>query len=136
MREFRLFEHRSGAYELLVRGWSFWALMFHMFWAIGNGVFPRFAKFFLPACLVMGVGLLLLDIEEYELVAMIIVDLSILFVTGFVVYFSMVATRWRAELLVKNGYKLVATIRAWSGQQALKKWALSKKADEVAAHSQ
>lgn len=83
MREFQLSEHKSGAYELLPNGWSFGALALHMFWAISDGVFLRFAKFFLPPVVVMAIGIFLLDIEEYEFVAIVGIVLSNLFLTGF-----------------------------------------------------
>jgi len=44
-------------------------LVLHGFWAIGNGVFPRYAKFFLPPFIAMAMGMLVLEIEAYELVA-------------------------------------------------------------------
>ena len=135
MRDFRLFKHSSGAYELLPRGWSFWALLFHVFWAIGNGVFLRYAKFFIPALIATVIGALLLAFETYESVAFIVIDISALYFTAFSIYFSFVAFEWRADLLRHNGYEHIATIRAWTGRQALRKWSLSDEADREVGQS-
>lgn len=83
----------------------------------------------------MAIGLLLLDIEKYELVAIVGIDLSILFFAGFVLYFSAVAFDWRAELLENSGYKHVATIDAWTGRQALRTWSASCGTDRVSGQS-
>ena len=105
--------------------------MLHVFWAIGNGVFPRYAKFFLPPFIATAIGFLLLELEAYELVAMLAINISSLFFTAFSVYFSFVAFDWRAKLLRDNGYEHISTIRAWTGRQALERWSKSAEADSV-----
>jgi hypothetical protein len=131
MREFRLFKDGSGAFEVLPVGWSAGALIFHMFWAIGNGVFWRFARYGLPAFLGSTLGLFLLDTQQYESLGTALVNISSVYGAGFVVYFSAVAFQWRAERLVRNGYDEIATIYGRSGREALNRWALSGDADQV-----
>jgi len=131
MREFRLFKYRSGAFEVLPVGWSVAALIFNMFWAIGNGVFWRFAKYILPAFLGMALGMFLLDTQLSESIGTACAYISTLYSTGFVFYFAAVAFQWRAEQLIKNGYEEIATIYGRSGREALNGWALSPDADRV-----
>ncbi len=131
MREFRLFKDHSGAFEILPVGWSFGALVFNMFWAIGNGLFARFARVALPAMLGMAVAMFLLDIQEFEGFARVLAYSSIAITAGFCFYFSTVAFEWRGQKLVENGYKHIATIYGRTGQQALEKWAMSEDADQV-----
>ena len=131
MREFRLFKDRSGAFEILPVGWSAGALIFNMFWAIGNGVFWRFARYILPAFLGTAFGMFLLDTQLSESLGTALVYVSAIYGAGFVFYFATVAFQWRAEQLVKNGYDEIATIHGRTGREALNKWALSSDADQV-----
>ena len=131
MREFRLFKDRSGAFEILPVGWSAGALIFNMFWAIGNGVFWRFARYILPAFLGSAFGMYLLGTQLSESVGTALVYMSTIYSAGFVFYFAAVAFQWRAEQLVKNGYDEIATIHGRSGREALNRWALSSDADRV-----
>jgi hypothetical protein len=131
MRKFRLFKHRSGAFELIPVGWSTTALVFNMFWAAGNGVFWRFVKYILPAFVGMAVGAFLLDEQLSESIGTACVYISILYGTGFVFYFAAVAFQWRADQLIKIGYEEIATIYGRSGHEALNRWALSPDADRV-----
>lgn len=131
MREFRLFKNRSGAFELTPVGWSHAALLFSMFWAIGNGVFLRFVRFMLPAFLGLAFGMFLLDMQQYESVGRALVYVAIVYGTGFVFYFAGVAHQWRADELIKNGYEQIATIHGRSAHEALKRWALSSDANSI-----
>lgn len=121
MRLFELYVHPSGAYEVLKKGWSFWALFFNLFWAIANGVFVRFLKILLPAFLLMVAGMLLIAMSQAAVIGMVLALVGQFSTLGALVYFSMVATSWRSDLLVSNGYQHVATIEAWTGHQALQK---------------
>ena len=130
MRQFRLFKDLSGAYEILPVGWSAGALIFHMFWAIGNGVFWRFARYFLPGFLVSVLGIFLLDTHLSESFGTALVYIAAVYGAGFMIYFSAVAFQWRADQLVNNGYDEIATIYGHSESEALNKWALSSDADQ------
>ena len=131
MREFRLFKDRSGAYEILPVGWSAGALIFHIFWAIGNGVFWRFVRYALPAFLSSVLGFFLLGTQLSESLGTALVYVSAIYGAGFIFYFAAVAFQWRAEQLVNNGYDEIATIYGRSESEALKRWALSSDADQV-----
>lgn len=135
MREFRLLRHNSGAYEILPVGWSFGALIFHVFWAIGNGLFLRCIYLFTPYLLFSAIGMFLLYVQKYEDMAGLCMQLSGLLGIASVIYFSAVAFDWRADLLMKKGYEEIATIYGRTGQQALNKWALSDDADRVLDNS-
>lgn len=131
MREFRLLKHKSGAYEILPVRWSIGALIFHIFWAIGNGLFLRCLRLFTPSLLFSAVGVYLLSLQRYEGLAGLCMQLSALTGMAAAIFFSAVAFNWRAELLMKKGYDEVATIHGRTAQQALHKWALSGDADRI-----
>ena len=131
MREFRLFKHRSGSFEILPAGWSIAALILSIFWALGNGVFWRFARFILPAFLGMVLGMFPLDSQASETLGTVIVYISVMYCTGFTFYFGAVAFQWRAEHLIKRGYEEIATLHGRSGREALNSWALTPDADRV-----
>lgn len=131
MREFRLLKHKSGAYEILPVSWSFGALIFHVFWAIGNGLFLRFMRLISPALVLSAAGILLLNLPKYEDIAGLCTQLSGYIGLASVIFFAAVAFDWRAELLMKKGYEDVATIYGRTARLALNKWALSDDADRL-----
>jgi len=131
MREFRLLKHKSGAYEILPVRWSIGAFIFHIFWAIGNGLFLRCLLLFTPSLLFSAVGVYLLSLQGYEGLAGLCMQLSALLGMASAIYFSAVAFNWRAELLMKKGYEEIATIYGRTARLALNKWALSADADHV-----
>ena len=116
---------------MLPVGWSASALVFNIFWAIGNGIFWRFARYILPAFLGMIFGAFLIESQRYEFFGKAVVLVSTLYSTVFVFYFATVAFKWRGEQLIKNGFDQLATIHGRSGHEALNKWALSSDADRV-----
>jgi hypothetical protein len=131
MREFRLFKDRSGAFEILPVGWSVGAFIFNMFWAIGNDIFWRFARYILPAFLGAAFGAYLLETQLSESFGTALVYMATIYCAGFMFYFAAVAFQWRAEQLVKDGYEEIAKIHGRSAREALNRWALSSDADQV-----
>ena len=131
MREFRLFKHPSGAFEVVPVGWSFWALFLHLFWAIGNGLFIRFTTYFIPAIALIVIGAFLLDTQQSHVVGEFFLIAALVYGNGFAFYFSFVAHDWRADALTAQGYEQIAAIRGRTGHEALSGWARSSQADEV-----
>lgn len=131
MKQFRLFKHESGAFEVVPIGWSLAALCLNVIWAVQNGLFLQFFRFFFPAIITMIAGMWLLDLPGREAVGLACVIAAVVFGNGFVVYFSVVAYDWKADQLIKNGYEEIASIRGRTSQQALANWARSKQADCV-----
>ena len=76
---------------MLPVGWSVGALIFNMFWAIGNGVFWRFARYILPAFLGTAFGMFLPDTRLSEPLGTTLVYISAIYGGAFVLYFASVA---------------------------------------------
>ena len=131
MRDFRLFKHPSGAFEVVPIGWSFWALLLHIFWAVGSGLFVRSALYLIPTIGLLAVGVYLHEVQQSKAFGELFFVAALLVGNGFVIYFSFVAHEWRADVLRGQGYEQIASIRGRTGRDALSRWARSDQADEV-----
>ena len=131
MRDFRLFKHPSGAFEVVPIGWSFWALLLHVFWAMGSGLFVRFTLYLVPTFGLLAIGAYFHEVQQSRAVGEFFLIAALVLGNGFGVYFSFVAHEWRAEVLAGLGYEQVATIRGRTGHDALSRWARSTQADKV-----
>lgn len=116
---YHLFAKPTGEYEIVPTGWSLLVALTGPFWAIGNGLFVRYALYtFLiipPAIAAFAIGQYLPSIGVLMLLA-----------AGYLVafyYIPSVAFSWREELLLSRGYELRARIRARSSKEALKRYA-------------
>ena len=131
MRNFRLFKHPSGAYEVVPIGWSFWALLLHVFWAMGSGLFVRFTLYLVPTFVLIAIGAYFHEVQQSRAIGEYLFIAALVLGNGFVIYFSFVAHEWRADLLTGQGYEQIAMIRGRTGHDALSRWARSDQADEV-----
>lgn len=131
MRQFRLLKDQTGAFELLPVGPSYVAMLFHVFWAAGNGLFVRCMLLFVPGIILAFVSIYLYGFPTYEHLGYPTMMLASISSGAAAVYFGIVAHKWREEHLIKKGYELIATVTGRTAQIALNKWALSKDADKV-----
>ena len=131
MRQFKLLKDQTGAFELLPVGPSFVAMLFHVFWAAGNGLFVRCVLLFVPGIVLAFVSIYFFGSSTYEDFGFPCMMLASIASGAAAIYFGSVAHKWREEYLVRKGFELIATISGRTAQLALNKWALSKDADKV-----
>ena len=113
-RSYELYAKESGAYEIVLRGYSFYALFLQGFWAIANGQFFQYFVLGLPTIML---GFLA---EVWSVGAIILIG-YLVFAFGF--YYPVKSSRWRAKELLKSRYDLIYSTEATSAKDVLQKYA-------------
>ena len=122
-RTYHLYARRNGRFEVVPEGWAPLVLLLGPFWAIANGISPKFFGAFLIALVPLAVAGLASETLGFGLVVF-----GVLISNAVIVFISLRANQWRQESLEAKGFERIASIRAESARQALRTWAISDQA--------
>lgn len=113
-RNFELYANEDGAYEILPKNYSFYALFFQFFWAIVNGTFLRYFVLGLPFPVLGFIA------EQNAFGSYLFLAYTFF---AFALFYPARFSTWRSKKLLSKGYKLVLETQAKTAKEVLSNYA-------------
>ena len=114
MKRFQVYKHNELGYESVKIGWCWPAFLFSWIWAL-------IAKLWLPAIIGLIISIIDIAISGGSLVYTSVTYSSItsIIYISIAIVFGINGNEWRANSLVKRGYKLIDSVNALSKDDAI-----------------
>jgi hypothetical protein len=150
MHTFTIFRHPAGTTVAFRAGWNWFAFFFSVAWlahkqlwsrALGSAAAIAVALFLWTSTVSLDVALQH-STQTNIYTSLLLVFLNIITwlsaigtIAWVLVYVPYTAHKWRSHHLVRSGYQLVATVKAYNSEGAHAVWIMQREAEHAAAEN-